>query len=215
MSTEGDRTDLPALREAVALGLLDRRQQNALLDEVEALEHGIADVLNAAMGDHNMSIVDGVQLLADTLAAERIEVAHLREAFVTMEQAANQRETERDLALADLDDAATAICAAFDVLGLAGIDQPITIVDAARSRMADLAAARTSDKRAWDEAVQARIDGAENLMLLTHELQADLAAAKAVLDSAIVIEGPGDITLQVLDRAAWLAWQARAGKGQG
>ena len=178
MSTEGDRTDLPALREAVALGLLDRRQQNALLDEVEALEHGIADVLNAAMGDHNMSIVDGVQLLADTLAAERIEVAHLREAFVTMEQAANQRETERDLALADLDDAATAICAAFDVLGLAGIDQPITIVDAARSRMADLAAARTSDKRAWDEAVQARIDGAENLMLLTHELQADLAALR-------------------------------------
>ena len=76
------------------------------------------------------------------LEAANIEVAHLREAFVTMEQAANQRETERDLALADLDDAATAICAAFDVLGLAGIDQPITIVDAARSRMDDLAAAR-------------------------------------------------------------------------
>jgi len=43
---------------------------------------------------------------------------------------------------------------------------------------ADLAAARTSEKRAWDEAVQARIDGAENLMLLTHELQADLAALR-------------------------------------
>ena len=41
---------------------------------------------------------------------------------------------------------------------------------------ADLAAARTSEKRAWDEAAQARIDGAENLMLLTHALQADLAA---------------------------------------
>jgi len=34
-------------------------------------------------------------------------------------------------------------------------------------------------------------------------------AARAVLDHAIVIEGPGDVTLQVLDRAAWLAWQGR------
>ena len=80
------------------------------------------------------------------LSAERIEVAHLREAFVTMERAANQHETERDRALADLDDAATAINEAMDILGLAGIDQPITVVDAARSRMADLAAVRVENE---------------------------------------------------------------------
>ena len=38
-------TNLPALREAVALGLLDRRQQNALLDEVEAARAELAAVL--------------------------------------------------------------------------------------------------------------------------------------------------------------------------
>jgi len=157
-------TDLPALREAVARlqsvqftpeidpgargwiedGKLVAAALPALLDELEALRASTRE-LGADLNDAEYLGGSAQQValkLAKQLDAERIEVARLREAFVTMERAANQHETERDRALADLDDAATAINEAMDILGLAGIDQPITVVDAARSRMDDLAAAK-------------------------------------------------------------------------
>ena len=188
-------TPLPALREAVALGLLDRRQQNALLDEVEALEHGIADVLNAAMGDHNMSIVDGVQLLADTLAAERIEVAHLREAFVTMEQAANQRETERDGWI----ESARQFSRNEDYYR--GLLDQIGVTFGTPAYTSD-------DGSLQDAVLRAKVPD------LVAGLRADLAAARAVLDRGETLGGystASRVDIQV-DRAAWLAWQALAAK---
>ena len=204
-------TDLPALREAVAIiqrgvprdqaGVYDDRTPlelaalrlalalPALLDELETLRRW--KIALAPPGQ----MADQIVALKADLAAARAQLHTLENKCVVSESAYTQQ-LEADLAAERIEN--THLREAF-----------VTMEKAYNTAEADLAAARTSEKRAWDEAVQARIDGAENLMLLTHELQADLAAAKAVLDSAIVIEGPGDITLQVLDRAAWQAWQAR------
>jgi hypothetical protein len=73
----------------------------------------------------------------------------------------------------------------------------------------ELIALRQSEKHAWDEAAQARIDGAENLMLLTQELQVELAAARAVLETAeyIIVAHRGPV--RMIDATAWQAWQER------
>jgi hypothetical protein len=97
-------TDLPALREAVA-----RLQSVQCTPEIDPgvrgwIEDGklVADALPALLADlaaaradcvaweqrYHEANAEGRVLLAD-LAAERIENAHLRQAFVTMEKAYN------------------------------------------------------------------------------------------------------------------------------
>jgi len=106
------------------------------LDEIRALlaevkRGGVFPSCERADTDMRLLVAE-VERTQAALAAERIEVAHLREAFVTMERAANQHET-------------------------------------------------------------------------------DLAAARAVLETArdLPEDGPAPQWLIQVDRAAWLAWQAR------
>jgi len=201
------RADLMGQRDAYSLLADDLTAERI---EVARLRGEVANRNQRALdGDNAVAAISGVMDTLDkaeaTLAAERIEIAHLREAFVTMERAANQHETERDRALADLDDAATAINEAMDILGLAGIDQPITVVDAARSRMDDLAAAR-AEELATHRALDATLE-------YLRDVKADLAAARAVLDSAEPYGVWPDLNsphgfLRV-DSAKWQAWQGR------
>jgi len=78
----------------------------ALLDEVEALRHidklydDVCCALPVSAAEAEDEAEDVVKRLLADLAAERIENTRLREAFVVMERAANERETERDTILA-------------------------------------------------------------------------------------------------------------------
>ena len=188
------------------------------------------------------------------LSAERIENAHLREAFVTMERAANQHETdliaerallahcsvvlaertvERDAARAALEEAE------------AGIDAQHAEITAMQQEC-DRRAAETGlycrEKALRDRADEAEAKAAQyqidwmaakhefgdavaklraDLVAMTAKRDAifeeatatgrDLAAARAVLETArdLPEDGPAPQWLIQVDRAAWLAWQAR------
>jgi hypothetical protein len=121
----------------------------------------------------------------------------------------------------------------FDVLGLAGVDEPLSLVDAARSRMAELAevlAYREADNKrlyaaldtchgelaearrydkdiAFVKAAQniARVDG---VVIMREEAwdaaSAEVEAARSVLDGAVVFADPRTHYVTIqVDRAAW------------
>jgi hypothetical protein len=74
----------------------------------------------------------------------------------------------------------------------------------------ELEVARASEKRAWEEAAQARIDGAKNILDACEDLNADLALAGAVLDTAHTSADAVDWTTEqniYVDRSAWQAWR--------
>ena len=126
-------TDLPALREALAkiapcpkcsgAGFLITNSSHAEHDagcdgsckycpvEVPDQDVGPCDceLTQASITeDDHWRLVCSLRALLDELEAERIENTHLREAFVTMERAANERELEAEwlrVALTDLCDA--------------------------------------------------------------------------------------------------------------
>lgn len=165
-------TSLPALREAVALirrdipedqpGVYDDRRPvelaalrlalalPALLDEVEAA---------ADLRHERDDLIVRLRVAVHERDAERIENAHLREAFGTMEKAYNVEHRRHS-----------------DLLGLLSEFYPAE---------ADIRECLTRSR-------------------------ADLAAARAILDTARFPSSEANGRLLVnLDAAAWLAWQER------
>ncbi len=130
-----------------------------------------------------VALRNAADAMLDEVEAERIENAHLREAFVTMEKAYNVEHRRHS-----------------DLLGLLSEFYPAEadIRECLTRSRADLAAAKAHAEDSQD----------------VDEMEADLAAARAVLDTILEVGHDDDhpAVMALLDRAAWQAWQER-GRG--
>jgi hypothetical protein len=172
----------------------------ALLDEVEALRAGKLPEDWLAMHAADKRMNDGLRLnltsmakftdeLKADLAAERIENAHIREAFRTMEKSANQQETDLERERLRL-----AAC------GVAAMQNtPASVAERIGPGHPYYSASYGDVCRAVDREMA---------------LRADLSAARAVLDSCGTFttdpEMPDVVFVNLrVDRAAWTAWKER------
>jgi hypothetical protein len=155
-----------------------------------------------------VALRNAADAMLDEVEAERIENAHLREAFVTMEKAYNVEHRRHS-----------------DLLGLLSEFYPAEadIRECLTRSRADLAAI-TAAVTAYVSAEAKASWSVRDITLLAKahaedsqdvdEMEADLAAARAVLDTILEVGHDDDhpAVMALLDRAAWQAWQER-GRG--